>query len=507
MASHSITVIVLGRYGDVLNCLPMAYALHKRGANVRWLVSKEYASVLSGVSYVEVEEWDGTQDTLHKAIQYVRSKGQKPLIAQAWKNPDQRHITDSFAKEQWRLAGMQDHFGKYPLVIDRRFPVREDVLVRHHLNGMSNQPAVFGHGMGMVNESARPIILVSTTSVSTPYKYADKLIATIRGLDADIIDMDNVRVSNVYDLLGLYERADCLVSVDTMHHHLARASYLPVVYLQNDGWKGASPVPQVRASWRYSDIQDLPKVEETPVTISDDGSVQVVVPTYQAGRTDGHEWEMVTHPKSSLHTVAEAVRKQIERTCESAVVVFPTYLRDGHSSNTERHLKARASHPDCAMYVEMTCRPKVRDLIERGLSEGKDVVILTNDDVTFNDQTLPRILEHARKWDFGCSRRPEDPIHVGREIFWCRSDWLKAHLGEFPDCYWTLQRVDLILAKWMRSLLGIPTTNENLYFDFPPLEIPAGLIYHEKHESHWNAPEIFTSAESVYNDQVWNAMA
>jgi hypothetical protein len=501
------TLIVLSRYGDILNCLPIAYALHKRGAKVRWLVSKEHASILSGVSYVEVEEWPGTQDTLHKAIHYVRSKGQKPLVAQAWKNPDQQHLTDSFAKEQWRLAGMQDHYGRFPLVIDRRVAVREEVLVRHHIQGGWERREMPYDQSTNLRSNRPPIVLVSTTSVSTPYKYADKLIATIRGLDAHVIDMDHVRVSNVYDLLGLYERADCLVSVDTMHHHLARASYLPVVYLQNDGWKGASPVPQVRASWRYSDIKDLPKVEKDKAIPPGNNSTKVVGASYPAGYSVQHGWKMAPGQKGSLHDVADAVRRQIERTCDTAVVVFPTYLRDGHSSSTERHLKARESHPTgCALYVAMTCRPKVKELLEHGLSKGKDVVILTNDDVTFNDQTLPRILDHARKWDFGCSRRPEDPIHVGREIFWWRSDWLKAHLNEFPDCYWTLQRVDLILAKWMRNFFGIPTTNENLYYDFPPVEIPAGLIYHEKHESHWNAPEIFTSPESVYNDNVWNAM-
>jgi hypothetical protein len=154
----------------------------------------------------------------------------------------------------------------------------------------------------------------------------------------------------------------------------------------------------------------------------------------------------------------------------------------------------------------MTCRPKVRELVERGLREGKDLIILTNDDVTFNAQTLPRIMEHARKWEFGCSRRPEDPVHIGREIFWWRSDWLREHINEMPDCYWTLQRVDLILAKWMRNFLGIPTNDENLKFDFPPIEIPAGLIYHSPHPSHWNERAIFTSPESVYNDEVWKTM-
>ena len=480
MTAH--TLIVLARYGDILNCLPIAYAFYKRGAKLRWLVGQEHASILDGVSYVEPEIWKGSQDTLPRAIHYVRGIGQRALVAQAWKNPDQRHQTESFSLEQWRLAGMLEHYGKFPLVFDSRSPERERALVENTLQWPRGS---------LFPSSEKPVVLVSTTSVSTPYKYADKLIATIRGLDAEVIDMDNVRATNVFDLLGLYERADCLVSIDTMHHHLARASYLPVVYLQNDGWKGAKAVPQVRATWRYSEIEDLRQVKAATEAIIARSyrSVPVVVDT-DPERDSSNAGTMVSHQPDTT----------------SAVVVFPTYLRDGHSSQTERHLKARNTHPSCALYVEMTCRPKVRDLLEHGLSKGRDVVILTNDDVTFNDQTLPTILNHARKWDFGCSRRPEEPTHIGREIFWWRSDWLRAHINEFPDVYWTLQRVDLVLAKWMRGMLGIPTTDENLKYDFPPVEIPAGLIYHEKHESHWNAPEIFTSAESVHNDNVWNAM-
>ena len=123
------TMIVLGRYGDILNCLPIAYAYSKRGTNLRWLVSHEYASILDGVSYVDPVIWQASQDTLPQAIRFAQHGSKRVLVAQAWKNPDQRHKTESFAKEQWRLAWMLDQYGKYPLVFDRRSRIRERELV------------------------------------------------------------------------------------------------------------------------------------------------------------------------------------------------------------------------------------------------------------------------------------------------------------------------------------------------------------------------------------------
>ncbi len=439
-----MTLVVLARNGDILNCLPIAYAFHKRGGKVRWLVSHEYAPILEGVSYVDAEIWKGSQDTLLRAMTYVRSCGRRAMVPQAWKNPDL--IMDpnrSFTLEQWRLAGMQQHFGKFPLVIDQRSENRERELVIRHIEFAGPDLPACG----------KPIILVATTGVSSPYKYADKLIATLRGLDAEIIDMDNVRATRVYDLLGLYERADCLVSVDTMHHHLARASYLPVVLLQNDGWQGSYPVPQVRASWRYAEGDVLSQVKERTEEIISRrcSSLQVVVNTYPKGHCDRHARAMATHPKDTIHAQFDS--------------------------------------------------PRLKELLALGLQTKKDGTVFTNDDVTFSPDTLSRIQAHLAKWDFGCSRRPRDPVHIGREIFFFRSDWLREHLDDLPDPYWYAHRSDLILCKWLRSQLGIPTTHENLNYDMAPVELP-DLITHEDHKSSWQ----LHSKESVLNDELWMSL-
>lgn len=434
-------LVQLGRAGDIINVLPLAFALSRKLGRVNWLVGKDHASILEGCSYVKPIVWPNGQDTLPQAL--ARYRGQQTLCTQAWLNPDSLKCTDSFAKEQWRYAAMLEERNAWPLIFDRQNVNRANALRDLVLSNVSGE---------------RPIVLVASDSVSTPFMYPDRLIATIRGLDVDVIDMSATRANAVFDLLPLFEAADCLVTVDTMHAHLARASQCPVVMLQNDGWRGSIPPPQTVASWRYAEI--------------------------------GHD----------LAPVANAVKKQLARKADSIAVVINTYKPD-----TDRHRRAMATHPADAIYAVHDHRPKVTELLLLGLGAGKDVVCFTNDDVSFPVGSLDRIKRHARQWDFGCSRRPRYPVHVGREIFWFRSDWLRANWSRVPDCIWSVQKPDLILAKWMRGMRGIKTTMENLEYDFAPVELP-NVITHEDHKSDWDRPEVLNSPEGMHNERLWEAM-
>lgn len=431
-------IVQLGKFGDIVNVLPFAFSLSKQLGVVNWLVGRNWESVLRGVSYVNPIIWEGTDNTLRQAIETHR--GKRLWITQAWMNPDHQILTDSFAKEQWRYVGSLSEYGKWPLVFDKRSPEREAELVRAH-----------------IPKSKRPIVLVATTSVSTPYRFADKLLAMMRGLDAEIIDMNKVQAKRIYDMLGLYDAADLLVTVDTVHVHLARASHVPVIFLQNDGWRGAPVTPNCIASWRYSELM------------------------------------------SDLTPVFKAAERQIARKVNSMAVVFQTF-----DLSSERHQRALKTHPKDAIYSKHDYPPTMHEMLREGLAAGKDAVVFTNDDVSFPGGALEKIRRHLQKFDFGCSRRPRTPVHCGREIFWFKSDWLKKHFESVPNPYWSVQKPDLIMARWMRHLRCIPTTIQNLDYDFPPVEL-ADVIYHEDHPSHWSTPEIENSREGLHNEKLWAA--
>lgn len=425
---------LLGRHGDLVNCLPLAYALSRQLGAVKWLVGAEYAGTLEGVSYVSPVIWPGGQDSLRAALQQYR--GANPTVVQTWLNPDEQRLTPSYALEQWRLAGRRDDFGAWPLLFDRANVsranmLRDRVLSRRHPD--------------------RPLVLACVDGVSSPFLHSAKLLAMLRGLDVDVIDLGrDVRADRVFDLLPLFEAADCLVSIDTMPLHLARATCCPVVALLNDawdGWRASVPPPQTLARFTYSEAA---------------GDLAGVVSAVAA---------VAMRPRLSSLLVAADVFDHGERATKARAAwprfVAPKLGRSSKAMGDSRSL------------------PFMRDILQAGLDArpAADVICWTNDDCAFTPGALDKIQAHAGRFDFGCVRR--DAAHVGREAFWFSRDWLAANLGAMPDVILGTPLVDLILAKWLRGFRGIKSTPENMGLDFPPVELPPGLIYHAPHESRW----------------------
>ena len=438
------TIVLLGRHGDIINVLPLAYRLHKEGEKVNWLVSKEYAPTLEGASYVTVKEWPGSQDTLQSAIFSNRSRSEL-IVAQAWQNRDQRRLTDSFSREQWRLSGFPNDFGYWPLVFDNRSVAGENGITDQHPYPCDEKV-----------HPIRPLVLVATDGLSSPFKMGAKLIAMIRGLGVDVVDLRHIKAERIYDLLGLFDKADCLVTIDTMHLHLARASMCPVVALINTGWHGSVPPPQTLQTFRYAEAE------------------------------------------KNLHAVVESVSKIISRRLPSVCVISQIH------GQTPRHLRARATWPKDSLALTFDHRPRFKELFQSAsIYPGRDVLIWTNDDVAFAPGAMEAIARHARKFDFGCVRR--NPSHIGRECFWFSRDFLNKHWSDMPDPYLSMPKQDLILARWLRKLRGIPTTHDNLMFDFLPVDHPPGLVTHEDHESSWL--NHLDSFEAQHNEHLWRFAA
>lgn len=449
-------LVQLARSGDIINVLPLALCLSKKIGRVNWVVSRDHASILEGASYVNAIPWDGNQDTLHAAVRHYQSA--QPIVTQAYHNPDQRILTESFALEQWRYAGMLGERNKWNLIFDQPNPARANMLRDRVLAN---------------RHRGRPLILCATTSISTPYPHANRLIASIRGLDADVIDLNDVRAERIYDLIALYDAADCLVTVDTAHLHLARAAKCPVVALINDGWKGAVPPPQTVASWRYRELGDdlSPVVEATEKVI-----------TASASRTG------------------------------TFVLVANVF------GQSERHLKARENWPHKQVIAKKSwgrnakktigndrALPFLKDLLQAGLDSGAECIVHTNDDCAFAPNAFYEIQKHCAVFDFGCVRR--DPTHCGREAFFFKSSWLRKNISAMPDAIIGIEKWDHVICKWLRKFRGIPTTDSNLLTDFFPVELPPGLIDHASHASWWTSDEAIKSPATRHNFALWEAVA
>lgn len=235
----------LSRTGDICGVLSIAHAASLRGEKVGIMACSEFSDILDGQSYAEKVSFIGKDWEIEKA--YLEAKkicdnvvctmvnGPIMEIAKYSYGFDLKTLkpgeqfwlgkTDSFCRESWRLAGCLKDWGKAPLVFDKRDKEREAEWI----------PKKVGR------YDRKPIILLSAGSVSSPFLYKDLLVTLVNlkyGKTHNVIDLAEIKAHRFYDLLGLYEIAHCLITVDTGHLHLAAAvPSLPVMALIQDRYK------------------------------------------------------------------------------------------------------------------------------------------------------------------------------------------------------------------------------------------------------------------------------
>ena len=228
------TYLQLGKIGDVLSILPILHhEFLTTGVKPTIVIGREYASILEGVSYVEQCIWKGDIGDLAGAILFAKKRFSDVIVLQTHANnmPIQ-HRTPSFQLDQWQRAGCVEHFEEWPLVFDRREITREPVSL-----------------------SPMPYILFADHSQSSPFPQKEELSAMLKAEfpNHQIFRLSEIRVDRFYDLLGLFDRAAALVTVETAHIHLSKASPVPTFVLAADGWRGSALHPKFRFYLRYKD--------------------------------------------------------------------------------------------------------------------------------------------------------------------------------------------------------------------------------------------------------------
>lgn len=250
-------IVQLSKTGDLCGILPICYAAAQRGEQWGIMASKEFADILDGVSYAEKIVFDDKPWLIEKAVEQAKKLCPNVVVTMtngpvaeiekyAYEPAGQKHaVTDSFCRESWKLAGCLKDWGKIPLVFDKRDKSRENALM---------PKGWFNRG------KKKRIMLISAGSVSSPFPYRDLLmkLLTLNYPNFYIIDLGLIKAERFYDLLGLYEAAHCLVSVDTAHLHLAAAvPNLPVMALIQDRpiyWYGSAWRPSHHFHCRYRDF-------------------------------------------------------------------------------------------------------------------------------------------------------------------------------------------------------------------------------------------------------------
>lgn len=233
--------------GDILNVMPILFQkFQETGQRQVLMVSKDYALLLAGCSYIEPLIWEGDWTDLNGALAQAQERFKNVVSLSTFgKSLSLVRQTPSFALEQWRQAGMLKDYGTgMALWFDERNREREAALVKRHLD----------------QRTGVKVILLADHSYSSPFEQMDDLVQLLRENfgDCQIVRLSEVKAEQVYDLLGLYELAHVLVSIETMHLHLAQATGLPVIALTTDKpelWHGTAWRKQFVLQCRYADYE------------------------------------------------------------------------------------------------------------------------------------------------------------------------------------------------------------------------------------------------------------
>jgi hypothetical protein len=255
--------VQLGRFGDIIQLLPAWKATFERtGKKPVVAVSARYASVFEGVSYAQPWvvpcEWpNGTSEARGMA----ELKFPWVLSPQFWNDTPRKVVGEvgrqvkvlhchgkdwivnvddfpDYGSAMWKIAGFsREQMLSLPLEFDRRCPEREALLAH------------------LIIHRTKPTILMNWQGFSSPFPHVPEFQRVLGRWQQYLhfVDIGPVKASRIYDLLGLYDRALGLITVDTATLHLAPASEMPYIAFTRSDWSGSVPKGNCVLQLGYAD--------------------------------------------------------------------------------------------------------------------------------------------------------------------------------------------------------------------------------------------------------------
>lgn len=147
----------------------------------------------------------------------------------------------------------------------------------------------------------------------------------------------------------------------------------------------------------------------------------------------------------------------------------------------------------------------LKDVLQAGLDAAgpKDYICLTNDDTMINQYWWYHAYSMMHDQGAVCSfRRNLKPgqgqsmdcypitqageLHVGRDAFMFRRDWLEQYMPEIPDYVLGYGDWDSTMAMLIRISNGNQPKASEFTQEHPASEVPSKFIYHVDHTSFWS---------------------
>lgn len=260
-------VVCLGKLGDIILMLPAFKKMAERdGVNPIVMVSTEYASVLDGVSYVS--PWAVPMHWAHD-VQKAREAAElhfEQAIVPAWWNDES--MLESEAKKLFHGANPPFAFinvnGKnLALEADKEPNYMASMWLRCGTPEVSALPIVFDKRRPIEENNLcaqwfhirKPTVLYNFTGTSSPFAFPSELFTVMREFRDLIhfVDLGEIKAGKIYDLLGLYDNAIGLITIDTATLHLAAASKVPYIGITKEGWSGSVCKGNCALTFKYGE--------------------------------------------------------------------------------------------------------------------------------------------------------------------------------------------------------------------------------------------------------------
>lgn len=496
----SVCFVQLGRYGDIINALPMALHCHNNYAKPYFMVSREFASILDGVSYVEPYVVDIPFDTLQPAIDLARQTFKHVIVSQIWGRDYQcQHTTPAYNVESWKQSGLLHLFNKHTY-----FPVFDRDFVRGEQVANKMSP----------NEEKLVVVNLSN-SFSSPFQHGDILLAKLKEAlpQCGIINVGNAKLDRIYDLLPLIRKADLVISIDTALLHLTAATSTKLIAIVNPvEWLGSkSRANGTAATFTYNDVMVNVDSFIKFVTLSLERPYHKLTPEAFFRQPENPPVRQIFHAVQYTPSRGETIGRVKRAKASWEVLYKQCGVIPVHMDTYACSAKDIGDHRDL---------PYLKELLSLAMSRAHadDIIFFSNDD-NYLHPDLPDYLRYhvsvfgacasfRCEWDGqvkdsgGKGRYEVGSTHsAGQDVFAFTRAWLEGHWKEIPDFLLGASEWDWCLTMIIRKEKGIHTTQENIRYPIFPAEIPYGYVAHELHRPTWIHPDVVNASPAQQHNQ------
>ena len=453
--------------------LPIALHEFQQGNHVTFVIAREFASLLDGVTYVTPQIYDGNYSECLKAAEQAEQSGKfdKVMVCQVYGTSIDRQ-TDSFVKEAWRAVGKLHLWGKLPLVFDNRDASKKALCY----DGVAE------------DKRDLPILLVSHSGKSSPFPFVPQLLHLLEPIKENFLvaDISHYKCEHFYDLIGLYERAACLIVTDSGPLHLANAvPNLPVIALitdRPDHWHGTPSYPNHVLRIRYGEFTNGGNQQRILDVLNN------LINKKTVERRIIHVWNDYPY-RAQDATFRHGVAKESWEAEYKKGRWIPCCVPDAQLARNANQVG------------EQKPLPFINDVINVAADQAQpnDLICLTNDDTIFVNDITERLLHTeppfwSSRWEHGKVNGPlnSETIkknswkHVGSDVFVFTKRWWMEHSHEFPDFIISREQWDLIL----RTLINLHGGHEE-----------EALCAHIIHQPEWHSPQYRESVGNLFNRQ------